>query len=413
MATRRAGSERAQFDRTALVLQGGGALGAYHIGALQAMEEAGYAPDFVAGISIGAINAALIAGNEPRDRLAKLREFWQLISWPDASELFPIAPGLRQLYNLGSSLRAVVFGQPNFFRPRLLNPYFAAAGTPEATSFYDTGELRETLLRLVDFDCINGGRTRLSLGAVKVTTGELVFFDSGDPNSREKYGPIGPEHVMASGGLPPGLPGARINGELYWDGGCVSNTPLDGVLEAEPRVDTLIFMVDLFDPRGPEPRTMDEVLARQKDIQYASRSRHHSEQAATMQQLRNALAQALAGLPHGARAEPAVRGLMAEASEVRTTIVRIVSRAATSDLSSRDYEFSRVSIGDRIAAGYEDMQRAIAENLSGRARAAQLRSAVYTYHSAEARPPGAAALANPVARASESVLSAPLLLRDS
>ena len=233
-----------------------------------------------------------------------------------------------------------------------------------------------------------------------------MFFDS----CREA---IRPEHVIASGSLPPGFPATRIDDELYWDGGCVSNTPLDGVLEAEPRVDTLIFMVDLFDPRGPEPRTMDEVLARQKDIQYASRSRHHSEQAVAKQQLRNALAQALTSLPHQARAEPALRGLMAEASQVRTTIVRIVSRAATSDLSSRDYEFSRVSIDDRIAAGYEDMQGAIAENLSARPRAVRLRSAVYTYHSAEARPPGAAALANPVARASESVLSAPLLLRDS
>jgi NTE family protein len=379
MVSTKAISDAPRFDRVALVLQGGGALGAYHIGAYQALEEAGFEVNFVAGISIGAINAALIAGSEPADRLRKLHEFWNLIVWPDFGQFVPMPAPIRQLYDLGSSTRALLFGQPGFFEPRLLNPYLAPRGAPGATSFYDTSPLRDTLVRLVDFDRINRGPVRLCLGAVKVTTGELTFFDSARPGTT-----IGPEHVMASGALPPGLPGVRVDGELYWDGGCVSNTPLDAVLEAEPRVDTLVFMIDLFDPCGPEPQALEEVLARQKDIQYASRSRHHLEQV----RARTALQQLLARFPEARAAAPHLLGPQGSATETRVEIVHIIARAASYDLSSRDYEFSRLSIAERSAAGYQDLHRAIADMPWETLREAHLGARVHTFESVQDRPVG-------------------------
>ncbi len=351
MTKRVRSASREQEPRIALILQGGGALGAYHIGAYQAMAEAGYLPDWVSGISIGAINSAVIAGNEPAKRLQRLEALWNEISRPDGWGRLLSGDGLR-LFNTGSATEALLFGQPNFFRPRFPSPYFTAAGTPGATSFYDTSPLRSTLERLASFDRINAGKTRLSLGATQVTTGDLVFFD----NSRQT---IGPDHVMASGSLPPGFPAVRIDGELYWDGGCVSNTPLEAILDEEPAGHTLVFMIDLWDAKGTEPKTMDDVLWRQKQIQYASRTGHHIDAVARKQNLRRALNTLAGHLPAEALASAAVQDALALQAGNRLDIVHITYHPGQDQVSQSDAEFSRPSIARRRAAGYEDMKLAL------------------------------------------------------
>ena len=337
--------------QVALILQGGGALGAYHIGAYQAMAEAGFLPDWVSGISIGAINSAIIAGNEPEQRLQQLEALWNEISRPDGWGALLAGKALG-LFNSGSAMEALLLGQPNFFTPRFPSPYMAPAGTPQATSFYDTGPLRSTLQRLASFDLINSGKTRLSLGATQVTTGDLVFFD----NTRQA---IQPEHVMASGSLPPGFPAVRINGELYWDGGCVSNTPLDAILDQEPAGHTLVFMIDLWDAKGAEPKTMDEVFWRQKQIQYASRTNQHIEAVARKQNLRRALGTLAGHLPEAALASAAVQDALALQAGSRMDIVHITYHPTRDQVSQSDAEFSRPSIARRRAAGYQDMQLAL------------------------------------------------------
>src|SRR6516164_7702343 len=241
---------KSEYDKQiALVLQGGGALGSYQAGVYEAMAEYGYKPDWVAGISIGAINSAIIAGNPPQDRVAKLREFWNQVSSPSASWLdLPFEVWQDTMRRL-SAMSALLFGQPGFFRPNLLRCW--TTGTLP-TSYYDTSDLKDTLERLVDFDRINARETRLSVGAVNVRTGNFAYFD----NFQQA---IGPEHVMASGALPPGFPAIEIDGELYWDGGLVSNTPLQHIMETMPRHDTLAFQVDLFSARGIAPKDLDAV----------------------------------------------------------------------------------------------------------------------------------------------------------
>ncbi|TCO76328.1 NTE family protein [Plasticicumulans lactativorans] len=330
-----------------LVLQGGGALGAYHIGACKALAEAGYEPDWVTGISIGAINACIVAGNPPAQRLAALEALWQDISRPDGWGEVLSGPALR-LFNTGSAMEALLVGQPNFFVPRVPNPLFAPTGTVEATSFYDTSPLRDTLLRHADFARINARTTRLSLGATRVTTGELVFFD----NARQ---PLAPEHVMASGSLPPGFPATAVDGELYWDGGCVSNTPLEAVLHDPPAGDALVFMIDLWNPCGPAPGSIDEVTWRQKQIQYASRTTHHIEVVARQFNLQRRVA--LAG---AAPADPAVPDAPDLVSG-RLDIVHVVYQPSAEEVSNSDAEFSRPSIERRSAAGYHDMHAALAQ----------------------------------------------------
>ena len=336
--------------QVALVLQGGGALGALRIGAYQALHEAGYEPDWVSGISIGAVNAALIAGNQPDARLGKLTKFWDEISRPDGWGA-AFGGDLRQWFNWGSVTEAVLFGQPQFFSPRFPNPYCAPPGTPGATSFYDTSPLRSTLERLADFDLINSGHVRLSLGATRVRTGELVFFDS----HRQR---IAPEHVMASGSLPPGFPATQVEGEMYWDGGCVSNTPLGAINEDPPSVPTLVFMIDLFNPEGPEPATLDEVLWRQKQIQFASRTTHAIDSVAKQHRLRYALSRVSGQLPtETPRNATAQRALEQEYGEM--CFCRIIYEPRRDQIPMSDAEFSRPSIADRRAAGYSDMMSSL------------------------------------------------------
>jgi NTE family protein len=337
--------------RVVLVLQGGGALGAYEVGAYQALEEGGLPPDWVAGISIGAINAALIAGNPPDGRMGSLTEFWKEISRPDCWGEF-LGGGFRRWFNTGSVAGSVLFGQPNFYTPRVPGPYISPTGGIEAPSFYDTSPLRRTLERLASFDLINSGPLRLTLGATRVTTGELAFFD----NTREA---IAPEHVIASGSLPPDFPGIRIGGELYWDGACVANTPLDAILEDEPDTPTLIFMIDPWDTHGPEPRGIQEVLWRRKQIQFASGTFLHIEAVAQIQNLRRALAVLAGRLSPELLDDPAVREAVARQYGSRMDIVHVVYHPGPDEVPQSDSEFSRPSIAARRAAGYEDMKLAL------------------------------------------------------
>src|ERR1700739_2345946 len=292
--------KRPRFESIALLLQGGGALGAYQGGVYEALSEAHLEPDWVAGISIGAMNAALIAGNLPEVRVAKLREFWQLVTqsapWGDAGVL-GIGPGVvggdfaRSLVNQLSAGAALVGGVAVFSPPRSPIAWLQPPGSPEATSHYDTAPLRSTLERLIDFDRINAGQTRFSIGAVNVSTGNFVYFD----NTTHK---IGPEHVMASGALPPGFPAVEIEGEFYWDGGLVSNTPLQWVLDYSPRQDTLVFQLDLWSARGELTRNLPEVDLRQKETRYSSRTRAATDTFKKLQMARRTAAKLLKKLPN-------------------------------------------------------------------------------------------------------------------
>jgi NTE family protein len=302
-------SKRPPFECIALLLQGGGALGSYQAGVYEALAEADLHPDWVAGISIGALNSAIIAGNAPAERVENLRTFWQeitvnpLLGWTD---LWTKGDFARGLFNHTSAATALFQGVANFFAPRHPAAWLHADGTLEATSFYNTKPLKSTLERLIDFDRINSGETRLSVGAVNARTGNFVYFDNTTHT-------IGPEHVMASASLPPGFPPALIEGEYYWDGGLISNTPLQWVVDYGARQDTLAFQVDLWSARGELPRNLAEVATRQKEIQYSSRTRAKTDQFKRMQQMRRALARLLAKLPENLCQDDEVKMLNAAA----------------------------------------------------------------------------------------------------
>jgi NTE family protein len=352
---------RPPFECVALLLQGGGALGAYQAGVYEALAEAHVVPDWIAGISIGAVNAALIAGNPPDARVEKLREFWQLITaggaWgataPIAGAPWAVRGELaRGVLNQLSAGSALVAGAAGFFAPRVPSAWFQPAGSVEATSYYDTAPLKATLERLVDFERINAGDTRFSVGAVNVTTGNFLYFDNTTHTIR-------PEHVMASGALPPGFPAVEIEGEFYWDGGLVSNTPLQWVLESEPRRDTLAFQVDLWSARGTLPRTMLEVMTRQKEIQYSSRTRSNSDRFKYTQRIRNALASLMQKLPHELKDSPDLAVLKPHTEPKVYNLVQLIYRAKHYEGDSKDYEFSRLSMEDHWRAGYHDTVRTL------------------------------------------------------
>jgi NTE family protein len=330
------------------MLQGGGALGAYHIGAYQALAEHDLHPDWVSGISIGAINAAIIAGSPPDDRVEHLAAWWEAISWPDLPAPLALTP-LQTLHAMASNAEALLFGQPNFFTPRPVNPYLRPPSPPQEVSFYDTTPLLLTLRQFADFALINRRAVRLSLGATNIATGALEFFD----NHRQT---IGPEHVLASGSLPPGFPATLVEGTLYWDGGCVSNTPLDAVIDAPGQPRMVVFLIDLWDAAGPPPETMNDVLWRAKQIQYASRTAHHVDGVATKVNLRHAIRLLKAA---GAPQVAAVPDDPAPTTQ-RLDIVHIMYRPAAGAIANSDAEFSRSSIAGRRAAGYRDMQAALA-----------------------------------------------------
>src|SRR6201992_3695068 len=336
-----------------LVLQGGGALGSYQAGAYQALCHAGFEPDWVAGISIGAINAAIIAGNAPEKRVQRLKEFWEMVSAPVPWN--PIAKGDRgrSLFNETSAALIATFGVPGFFQPRFPPAPLWPQGSPQALSYYDTTPLRATLERLVDFDRINDLKTRLSVGAVSVTTGNFRYFDN---FAFKKLGKkIGPEHIMASGALPPGFPSIEIEGEHYWDGGIASNTPLDYVLDQKTKQDLLIFQVDLFSARGPLPNSLLDAAEREKDIRYSSRTRMNTDKNKQIHNARVAVRELISKLPENLQNDPSVAFLREEAKAHTVTVVHLIYRSKNYESSSKDYDFSHVAMVEHWNAGVRDV----------------------------------------------------------
>jgi NTE family protein len=336
-----------------LVLQGGGALGSYQAGAYQALCHFDFEPDWVAGISIGAVNAAIIAGNEPSKRVEKLKEFWETVSSP--ASWVPVARGDRQrsLFNETSAAFVATFGAPGFFVPRVPPAPLWPNGSPEAQSYYDTSPLRRTLERLVDFDRINDLKCRLSVGAVGVTSGNFRYFDNVEFNRLGKR--IGPEHIMASGALPPGFPSIVIDGEHYWDGGIASNTPLDFVLDAETTNDLLIFQVDLFSARGPLPQTLLEAAEREKDIRFSSRTRMTTDKNRQVHNARKAVRDLIDKLPDYLKDDPSANLLREAAKENTVTVVHLIYKSKNYETSSKDYDFSRVAMVEHWEAGVRDV----------------------------------------------------------
>ncbi|HYB09689.1 MAG TPA: patatin-like phospholipase family protein [Alphaproteobacteria bacterium] len=337
----------------ALVLQGGGALGAFQVGAYEALCTQKLRPCWIAGTSIGAINGAIIAGNEPNKALERLHDFWYSVSTPDAAAPPEKNDSLRQIFSFWSAQQSVFTGQPGFFTPRPVPPVLAPPGGPAATSFYDTNPLKLTLERLIDFDRINARACRLSLGAVEVDTGRQVYFD----NHIQK---IGPEHVMASGALPPAFPAVRVGDKLYWDGGIVSNTPLDALMSNPPTSDLLILVVDLWNPRGRTPATMIEVQARLKDITYASRAMHHIDAYEKISVLRQLVDKLYKKLPAGPDADALWFEVESLGCPHVVDIVHLIYEEASYELPSRDYEFSRSSVARHREQGLCQAMRVLA-----------------------------------------------------
>jgi NTE family protein len=331
-----------------LVLQGGGALGSYQAGAYQALCHHDFEPEWVAGISIGAINSAIIAGNPRETRLAKLREFWNLVSSPISWQPAVGGDQARSVFNETSAALVATFGVPGFFVPRFPPAVLWPMGSAQSLSYYDTAPLRQTLERLVDFDRINSKATRLSIGAVNVKTGNFTYFDNTQQTIR-------PEHIMASGALPPGLPAIEIDGEFYWDGGVASNTPLDYVLECETESDLLIFQVDLFSARGPLPTTLLEAAEREKDIRYSSRTRMNTDMNKKLHNARKAVRSLIAKLPAELKSDPDVVFLNEAAKENTVTVVHLIYKSKNFETSSKDYDFSQYAMQEHWKAGERDV----------------------------------------------------------
>jgi len=339
--------------RRVLVLQGGGALGSYQAGAFQALCRSGFEPEWVAGISIGAINAAIIAGNDAEKRVDRLKEFWELVSSPVPWN--PILKGdrSRSVFNETSAAIIATFGVPGFFSPRIPPAPLWPHGSPQSLSYYDTAPLKKTLERLVDFDRINDLKCRLSVGAVGITSGNFRYFDNVEFKRLGKK--IGPEHIMASGALPPGFPAILIDGEYYWDGGIASNTPLDYVLDMETGRDLLIFQVDLFSARGPLPETLLEAAEREKDIRYSSRTRMNTDKNRQIHNARKAVRDLISKLPENLKDDPSVALLRDAAKENTVTVVHLIYKSKNYETNSKDYEFSHVGMVEHWNAGVRDV----------------------------------------------------------
>lgn len=344
--------EALNYDVVALVLQGGGALGAYQAGVYQGLHEAGCEPNCLSGVSIGAVNAAIIAGNAPEDRLDKLREFWDTISARKIWAYTPEGDFFRELRNHSSAMMTMTMGQPGFFKPWPVMPWLQPRGGLAATSYYDTGPLEETLQRVIDFDRLNSGATRLSVGAVNVRSGNFIYFDSAEHR-------LGPEHIMASGALPPALPPVKIDGEYYWDGGIVSNTPLRHILEQDTRLSSLVFSVDLFSARGTLPRDIRDVLGRHKDIMYSSRTRANTDSFRKLHALRQRYVGTISKVAPDKRDAEEAEFLRRYAEIPPINIVHLIYQQKSYEGHAKDYEFSGTSMREHWQAGYDDTRRTL------------------------------------------------------
>jgi NTE family protein len=337
-------------EQIALVLQGGGALGSYQAGAYDALQRANFKIDWVAGISIGAINGAIICGNPPSLRAERLDRFWRqtssrLLATPVARDEASL-----RLFNEASAAITAAVGVPGFFKPRIPPAMPGWTYEPGKVSVYDTCALRETLLQLVDFDLLNAGEIRYSIGAVNARSGNFQYFDT-------KYQNIGPQHVMASGALPPAFPPVEIDGEFYWDGGIVSNTPLQYVLDFEGEdKDTCVFQIDLFSARGELPATLVEITQREKDIRYSSRTRLNTDMMCRQHRLRAAIKRLADKLPSELRDDPDWRLLEERGRDVSTTIVHLIHRRGQYESASKDYEFSRDTMERNWVDGRKDVE---------------------------------------------------------
>ena len=358
-------------DKVALVLQGGGALGSYQAGIYQALETAGIEIDQVAGISIGAVNAALIAGNPPELRVKALRTFWDRTS--AALPTFPIwgCDIGREMLHEASAAFVATYGVPGFFKPNPVPPAMAWPGSMQALSFYDSTQLARTLDDLVDWDLLNDGPVRIGVGAVEIESGNFHYFDS----KKER---LDARHIMASGALPPGLPPVEIDGKLWWDGGLVSNTPLSHVLDTQD-ADLLVFQVDLFAASAARPKTIMDVVAREKEIRFSSRTRQISDQLVKLRTEREAIRRVLKKLPEGMHSDPDVVRLTEMAREYPVNIVQMIYRANAWEGGARDYEFSARTMAEHWAAGEAavastiDRSELVAQNiLDGRTAAFDL-----------------------------------------
>jgi NTE family protein len=339
-------------DHNVLVLQGGGALGAYQAGVYEEVSTTRYQPSWVAGVSIGAINAALIVGNLPQRRVERLREFWHMVS--SGLVAVPVLPfdAARAVFNRVSASLAATAGVPGFYQPRLATLFAPTDGVEGARSVYDATPLRETLLQMVDFDLINSKHVRLSVGAVDVMTGNSRYFDNLEQEIR-------PEHIMASGALPPAFEAVEIDGSSYWDGGLVSNTPLQHVLDVRGKHSLMVLQVDLFSAKGSNPINVSAAMARQKDILYSSRTRYSTDMATKIQKTCDTMREILAALPAKVRDDPGIKKLQAFVRQSPVDIVHMIYRQKPYELESKDYEFSRVSVLDHWRAGRRDMRETL------------------------------------------------------
>jgi NTE family protein len=343
-----------RYQRVALMLQGGGALGSYQVGVYKALAEAQCLPSWICGVSIGAINGAIIAGNAPEKRVERLQEFWSQVASRSGSPFgfdMPSGP-LQDWSNALSAWMTITMGQPGFFKPRTLNPWLASQGE-DATSLYDTSELRETLIRLVDFDRLNNGEMRLSVGAVNVATGNNVFFDTAKIR-------LEPEHIMASGALPPALPMVKIGDDFYWDGGIVSNTPLQYLLDEDDDISSLVFQVDLFNAQGSVPTQMAQVAARQKDITYSSRTRQATTAFKRVLSLRAQLADALKRVPAKLLRPGELERMQDYADAGVVNLIQLIYQGKKGESDNKDYEFSPESMREHVHTGYIDTAATLA-----------------------------------------------------
>ncbi|MFQ3595001.1 MAG: patatin-like phospholipase family protein [Sphingomonadaceae bacterium] len=342
-----------------LVLQGGGALGAYHLGVFEELVAYGIAPDWVAGISIGAINAAIIAGNRPKDRLPALERFWERVS-SGLAPLVPLPDGFaRDLWSEGAAFWVAAAGVPGFFRPRFPPPKLAPRGSEGAVSYYDMAPLAETLDELVDWDWLNDGPVRLSVGAVQVESGRIHFFDSRGGRDQCR---IGPAHVLASAALPPAFAPVLVDDAWYWDGGIASNAPIQHVLDNLAEANKNIFQVDLFPAEGPLPETLLDVETRAQDIRFSTRTRLNTAREVELSRARALVRRLLEDCnPALDRlAEEEVATLRAFASERRVEIAQIIYRDKAAGGRGRGHEFSRPTMEAHRAAGRRDAARALA-----------------------------------------------------
>jgi len=333
-----------------LVLQGGGALGAYQVGVYEALHHAGVEPDWIIGTSIGAINASIIAGNKPQDRLAKLNEFWNRMERPS---IWPFAPSWTGVSDKWSYWSTLFRGIPGFFEPHL--PAFLGAHIPlgvDRAGFYSTASLRQTMGELVDFSIINARVPRLTVGAANVRTSMMHYFDS-------RQSEINAKHIMASGALPPAFPAISIDGEYYWDGGILSNTPTEVIFDDYPRRNSLIFAVHLWNPTGPVPRSIWEVLHRQKDIQYSSRIASHITRQQQTHRLRHVVSQLVRYLPDDVRKTEAVQELAAYGCVTQMHVVRLLAPRLENENHTKDIDFTPSGIRMRREAGFEATMRAL------------------------------------------------------